>query len=1275
MRHCAPTLALIVCVAALAAAGRPRPLHAQGPVADPLSPAPRDLPESREATGSIRKTQRLSAEEGWALTDKALLFTREAGKRWSNMTAGQPLDGVTDAFFLTASHAWLAGVDPGSPDRLVVRETIDGGTSWRTLRVEASVLEHGQVYAGAQVHFVNDAHGWLLGKVATSTAFSLAELLRTTDGGASWERLPRPPRAGRFVFVDAQRGFMTSAPVSTRLYRTLDGGQEWQELRLRVSATPGMALYHLPVFSSLYRGTIAVTLRGESPRLLTFVTKNGGRRWSPAASRALPAGDYDEPVPMALSRGGAALAVQGTVTLETGPAPRALSLVRQDGALSTPSGERAVSVRALSLTEDGSCWALVDAGGCEKSVCRQVTRLADVSGGGVKSAEDLLVRTEQDVQQPLEPELAPSGAVISFDKGFDKCEAPSLADMQTWKTFSPYSFANIYYGGEARACAEQPYLDVSWVRSVFAQGWRLIPTWVGPQAPCSDREPRFSPEETEARNQGLAEANAAVDAAGALGFAAGTPLYYNLERYPENTCSVAVRAFVNAWTERVKERGYLAGVYGNPANAQADWVTIDNSPDAVWLASWVCDRGTETCDWSQPTVFSIPGLDDAYWPNNQRIRQYWGDHRETHGGVSLTVDADYANGPLAAPSIDLEVSAIDFTPTPAIGVPTTAIARLANLGLHDSGPFKVRWSLDGAPMSDGIHDSLGPGEVSNGNVKFRWTPTTPGTHTLRFEADVDHVVHEIDETNNDSQVTFMLPDIDLEVSGIRFTSTPAVGVPTTAIAHLANVGLDDSGPFNVRWSLDGAQVGYGRHDSLAGGEVSNGNVEFRWTPTTPGAHTLQFEADVDRHAHEVDETNNHARVLVILPDIDLRVSGIRFTSTPTVGVQTTAIADLANLGRDESEAFNVRWFLDGAPVSYGRHDSLAGGETSGGNVEFHWTPTPGTHTLRFAADVEDVVHEVDESNNHAQVTVSAEPRWSRSLIEYRFDSESDFNRRVVRNWGLVPFLFRGRIIGQARQPDAVLGKAIEFDDETTYVEVENSRLLSFGGSVMVQALVRRESNANEDAIASKWRGGQDQWLLTFNRAGNGLLVFAIRLRDGTYASLEYPIPTNSYLGSWVQVAARFERNDGLRLYWNGQQVAYRGPLGQGMASGRNPIHIGDAGPGATRSRFGGQVDEIRIGPSGEQDLIDVSYSYSFGDLSGRASVLRGDTLTIWDEPGGCGPLFPDTAQCQTNHLGQVRAFNHDCLSKDGPGTFGPWVSRGCSTAEEFGFVVECCREP
>jgi spore germination protein YaaH len=101
---------------------------------------------------------------------------------------------------------------------------------------------------------------------------------------------------------------------------------------------------------------------------------------------------------------------------------------------------------------------------------------------------------------------------------------------------------------------------------------------------------------------------------------------------------------------------------------------------------------------------------------------------------------------------DLEVSGIDFASPPMPGVRTTAVARLTNVGRAPSGVFNVKWFLDGEPVAASSHTSLGPGEVSNGNIRFDWTPT-PGVHTLRFDADVDNQALERNEGNNSATVT------------------------------------------------------------------------------------------------------------------------------------------------------------------------------------------------------------------------------------------------------------------------------------------------------------------------------------------------------------------------------------------------------------------------------------------------------------------------------------------------------------------------------------------
>ena len=93
---------------------------------------------------------------------------------------------------------------------------------------------------------------------------------------------------------------------------------------------------------------------------------------------------------------------------------------------------------------------------------------------------------------------------------------------------------------------------------------------------------------------------------------------------------------------------------------------------------------------------------------------------------------------------------------------------------------------------------------------------------------------------------------DLEVSDISFSPAPVAGVQTVATARLVNEGTASSGAFNVKWFLDGVQVGYGGHTSLAPGEVSSGNVRYDWTPTA-GQHTLRWEYYKDGSLSDGDD--------------------------------------------------------------------------------------------------------------------------------------------------------------------------------------------------------------------------------------------------------------------------------------------------------------------------------------------------------------------------------------------------------------------------------------
>lgn len=230
-------------------------------------------------------------------------------------------------------------------------------------------------------------------------------------------------------------------------------------------------------------------------------------------------------------------------------------------------------------------------------------------------------------------------------QGFDKCNIPygskteSVNQMQTWWYLSPYYITNLYIGGVSRYCSNTE-LDAVWVNLVARQGWSFIPTWVGPQAPCTSFRYKFSYDLNTAYSQGIIEANSAVSAARNLGFLGNAVIYYDMEMYSttNTACQLAVQSFLRGWTQRVKEYGLRSGVYGHRVNAN-DWASISPAPDSAWIAYWVYPFAYNP----YASAYGIPGVADSLWYRH-RIRQYAGDHVETYGGFAFGIDSNIADG-------------------------------------------------------------------------------------------------------------------------------------------------------------------------------------------------------------------------------------------------------------------------------------------------------------------------------------------------------------------------------------------------------------------------------------------------------------------------------------------------------------------------------------------------------------------------------------------------------------------------------------------------------
>jgi len=182
---------------------------------------------------------------------------------------------------LVAMVVSLSGVPP-QPLRW---EPLQTGVAWRLRGVSA---------VSADVAWVSGAHG---------------TVLRTTDGGRSWQ--PRPvPGAEALDFRDIEAAddrtavAMSAGPGdASRIYRTTDGGATWT---LRFTASePGMFLDAM-AFSDASRGFAFSD--AVNAQFVILTTTDGGATWTRLPADRLPAARPNEG---AFAASGTNVAVQG----------------------------------------------------------------------------------------------------------------------------------------------------------------------------------------------------------------------------------------------------------------------------------------------------------------------------------------------------------------------------------------------------------------------------------------------------------------------------------------------------------------------------------------------------------------------------------------------------------------------------------------------------------------------------------------------------------------------------------------------------------------------------------------------------------------------------------------------------------------------------------------------------------------------------------------------------------------------------------------------------
>jgi photosystem II stability/assembly factor-like uncharacterized protein len=182
---------------------------------------------------------RPTKHDAWIASSSEIEVTHDAGRTWASLP--YPTGGAFDSeiVFRSAQHGWL--VIGGLPYNSMFQDkwlygTTDGGATWAPLfgRPDDILGNLGPLV------FTSDQNGWI--------ATAHGGLSHTTDGGIHWSHVgfdrgqtdPNPV----VQFADSQHGWTTSDDYSSFtgprkvLWSTSDGGATWQKLPLPAPERP-----------------------------------------------------------------------------------------------------------------------------------------------------------------------------------------------------------------------------------------------------------------------------------------------------------------------------------------------------------------------------------------------------------------------------------------------------------------------------------------------------------------------------------------------------------------------------------------------------------------------------------------------------------------------------------------------------------------------------------------------------------------------------------------------------------------------------------------------------------------------------------------------------------------------------------------------------------------------------------------------------------------------------------------------------------------------------
>lgn len=144
-----------------------------------------------------------------------LYKTTDGGKTIANMGAPVPGQTIKLLYFVSELTGYFVKSTNHGKN---VYKTIDGGLSWKIMNdFNYDMSDINCLY------FINEDTGFV------SAKFGISRIMKTTDGGITWEKKAENISFSRIQFLDAKTGYASNAySYYRRMYKTTDGGETWK---------------------------------------------------------------------------------------------------------------------------------------------------------------------------------------------------------------------------------------------------------------------------------------------------------------------------------------------------------------------------------------------------------------------------------------------------------------------------------------------------------------------------------------------------------------------------------------------------------------------------------------------------------------------------------------------------------------------------------------------------------------------------------------------------------------------------------------------------------------------------------------------------------------------------------------------------------------------------------------------------------------------------------------------------------------------------------------